>query len=376
MIASQKIGKSFMGALTYNLKKLYHPDSNQRAELLETNFSSLEKDMIKREIAMVREQRPNLNRYVYHTSLNFHKDDVLSNDKLLEIANRYLQANGFTNNQYFIFRHHDAEHPHIHLLANRITFDGEVVSDSNNYKKSEAILRHIEQQFGLTTVQSSQRTPERAAKKDEIEMVLRTGKPSEKMVMQEMLKNLLKHRGLSLADFIKMGERAGISFLFNQASTGRITGITYFHQGFKIKGQTLGNSFKWAEIIKKLDYEQIRDSKAVSEANSRTRKIYGELTAAGSNGERSNELYTGGSKGTGYNGTEPTAADQTGTEDQPDRERSLETDQDAGIPYSLTIPDGDSGFNDIDIQISDDIDDEAIHGRNRHRQHKPRTNRR
>lgn len=376
MIASQKIGKSFMGALNYNLNKLYHPDLKQRAELLETNFSSLDKDMIRREIAMVREQRPNLNRYVYHTSLNFHKDDVLSNDKLLEIAHRYLHANGFNNNQYFIFRHHDAEHPHMHLLANRITFDGEVVSDSNNYKKSEAILRHIEQQFGLTTVQSSQRTPERAAKKDEIEMVLRTGKPSEKMVMQEILRNLLKLRGLSLSDFITKGEQAGISFLFNQASTGRITGITYFHRGFKIKGQALGNSFKWAKIIKKLDYEQIRDSKAISQANSRTRAIYGEFTAAGGNGERGDELHSGSTKGTGYISEESNATNPDGRENLAGRERSLETDQDAYISDNRTFNDGGSGIDGFDIQISDDIDDEAIHGRNRHRQHKPRTNRR
>lgn len=357
MIASQKIGKSFMGALNYNLKKLYHPDPKQRAELLETNFSSLDKEMIKREIKMVREQRPNLNRYVYHTSLNFHKDDVLSNDKLLDIAHRYLQANGFTNNQYIIFRHHDAEHPHIHLLANRITFDGEVVSDSNNYKKSEAILRDLEKQFGLTVVQSSRRTRERAAKKDEIEMVIRTGKPSEKMVMQEIIRNLLKQRGLSLADFIKMGEEAGISFLFNQASTGRITGITYFHNGFKIKGQALGNSFKWAEIIKKLDYEQIRDSKAISEANSRTRTVYGELAAAGSNGERDNELHTGSAKNIGNNSEEPNATDPDGREDVTSRERSLETDQDALVPDDRTTNDGHRGFDGFNVQISNDEDD-------------------
>lgn len=346
-----------MGALNYNLKKLYHIDPKQRAELLETNFSSLDKDMIKREIAMVREQRPNLNRYVYHTSLNFHKDDVLTNDKLLEIAHRYLQANGFNNNQYFIFRHHDAEHPHIHLLANRITFDGEVVSDSNNYRKSEAILRDIEKQFGLTTVQSSRRTAERAAKKDEIEMVIRTGKPSEKMVMQEILRNLLKQHGLSLSDLITKGEQAGISFLFNQASTGRITGITYFHQGFKIKGQALGNSFKWAEIIKKLDYEQIRDSKAISQANSRTRTIYGELTAAGGNGERGNELYSGSAKGTGHHRQEPDATDPDGREANTGRERSLETGQNNDVTDGHTVDNGDGRFNGINVQISNDEDD-------------------
>ena len=152
MIASQKIGKSFMGALKYNWNKLMHPDPNLRAKLLSTNFTSMDLAMIKLEVDLVRSLRPSLGRYVYHTSLNFHKDDILDNKTLLAIAEDYLRLSGFTSNQYFIFRHHDAEHPHVHLLVNRITFDGDVVSDSNNYKKSDAIAVQLEQQYNLVKV--------------------------------------------------------------------------------------------------------------------------------------------------------------------------------------------------------------------------------
>ena len=118
MIASQKIGKSFMGALNYNLKKLFLADKDRRAELLSTNFSSTDIKGIAREIEMVRSLRPNLSRYVYHTSLNFPKEEQaqLSKGKLLAISRDYLEAMGFSNNQYLIFLHHDAEHPHLHLL--------------------------------------------------------------------------------------------------------------------------------------------------------------------------------------------------------------------------------------------------------------------
>jgi hypothetical protein len=137
MIAIQKIDKSFSGALKYNLKKLNYPDLSKRAELLGTNFASTDVAFINKEVELVKSLRPNLNRYVYHTSLNFPKEEQaqLSNEKLLRTALDYLEANGFSNNQYIIFRHHDTDHPHIHLLANRICFDGNVVSDSNNYKR-------------------------------------------------------------------------------------------------------------------------------------------------------------------------------------------------------------------------------------------------
>jgi hypothetical protein len=147
-----------MGALNYNLKKLNHADPNRRAELLDSNFTTLEKMQIKREVELLRQLRPNLNRYVYHTSLNFSKEEekLLDNPTMLAIAHDYLQANGFTQHQYLIFRHYDADHPHLHLLVNRIGFDGSVVSDSNNYKKSEAILRKLEEKYNLIHVVSSQ----------------------------------------------------------------------------------------------------------------------------------------------------------------------------------------------------------------------------
>lgn len=373
MIASQKIGKSFMGALGYNLRKINHPDESKRARLLETNFDVDTMAQVKKEVDLLRELRPNLNRYVYHTSLNFPAQDeaILNDEKLLAIGHDYLEANGFDNNQYLIFRHHDAGHPHLHLLVNRIRFDGSVVSDSNNYKKSEDILRTLERRYNLTAVAPSKEVKQRAAKKDEIEMAIRTGKPSEKMLLQEKLKQLISQKGANLQSLIRQGEAQGIHFLFNQASTGRVTGITYFHNGFKIKGKVLGNQFKWSELIKSINYEQVRDSKAVSEANGRTRDIYGELTngtdAAGSRGNqsRSNELHKGGAASAGYDGGGPAPIEPDGTEDNPGRERSLETGQDADHLVDDTVDFDYNRFDGFNLEIADDEDDAKYRRRSR-----------
>jgi hypothetical protein len=47
-------------------------------------------------------------------------------------------------------------------LVNRIGFDGSVVSDSNNYKKSEAVIRKLEKQYNLLTVEPSSNVPRKA----------------------------------------------------------------------------------------------------------------------------------------------------------------------------------------------------------------------
>jgi len=373
MVAIQKIGKSFMGALGYNLKKMDHAEKRLRAELLDTNFASLDSRFIKQEVQLLRGLRPNLNRYVYHTSLNFPIDEMLllKNEKLTAIAHDYLKANGFTNNQYMIFRHHDAGHPHLHLLVNRIRFDGTVVSDSNNYKKSEAIVRAIERRYNLITVEPGNPITQRAAKKDELEMALRTGEPSNKMLLQELLKALLDQKDLTIVSFIRAGEAKGIHFLFNQATTGRISGITYFYGDFKIRGQALGNRFKWSELIKSINYEQIRDREAVSQANSRTRAIYGEQSPT-------NKQQTG-ERGAGIDQYDQSRAgaiefgpgkqgNDAATEGpaQPGRESSLETGQAMDL-YDAGADDySHHRFDDIGLSgIADDVDDEAVYGKNR-----------
>jgi hypothetical protein len=81
-------------------------------------------------------------------------------------------------------------------------------------------------------------------------------------------------------EFITNLEKKNINVLFNQASTGRVSGITYLIPGFKIRGQTLGNQFKFGSIIKQITYEQSRDGQAISQANSRTRTKFGKAEQA------------------------------------------------------------------------------------------------
>lgn len=371
-----------MGALKYNLRKMEYPETKRRAELLDTNFTNLDLSRVKAEIDLIRELRPNLSRYVYHTSLNFSPEEEakLTNEMLEDIAHDYLEGLGFNDNQYFIFRHYDAEHPHVHLLVNRIAFDGTVVSDGNNYKRSEAVLRKLEKDYKLVAVKESKLALERAPKKDELEMSLRTGTASDKMVLQEKLKLLLNKGNISLPDFIKLAELSGVYLLFNQASTGRITGITYFHENFKIKGQALGNRYKWAELIKRVNYEQNRDGKAISEANRRTREIYGELSA-GRPGEQkpchegSAGLSANASRGASAGNVQSTSPYGIETEGLPSGERSLEAGQDVDLVDHVSADDEYHQFVDaIRIEITDDIDDEAILGKNRRRKGMARTN--
>ena len=61
---------------------------------------------------------------------------------------------GFENNQYVAIFHKDTEHPHIHIVANRVGYDGKTVSDSNNYQKIARLCRKLELKHELKQVLS------------------------------------------------------------------------------------------------------------------------------------------------------------------------------------------------------------------------------
>src|SRR5690606_12363368 len=125
-------------------------------------------------------------------SINFPSGEDLPNKKMKQIGLDYLEANGFTQHQFIMFRHHDADHPHLHILVNRIGYDGSVVSDSNDFARSEKVLRKLEKKYNLTQVLPSKDAKVRAITKDELEMIKRTNAPSHKMKLQSIIRKILQ----------------------------------------------------------------------------------------------------------------------------------------------------------------------------------------
>lgn len=268
MTANMIKGKGFKGALRYNLEKV----EKGIAEVLDHSFVTVSEKSILKEIQMIKVLRPNLQKFFYHTSINFPPSEDLTNATMTQIGKDYLQESGFTQHQYIMFRHHDADHPHLHILVNRINYDGKVLSDSNDFARCEKILRDLEKKYNLTEVISSKQASERAITKDELEMMKRTNSPSHKITLQVLIKDTIaSNKKLSCSEFIQALEKKGIHILFNQASTGFVSGITYSYEGMIVTGAKLGNDYKWASIKNTIDYEQERDRAAIHQANDRTK---------------------------------------------------------------------------------------------------------
>lgn len=278
MTANMIKGKGFRGALRYNMEKV----EKNVAEVLDHSFVEVSEKSIMKEIQMIKVLRPNLKKYFYHTSINFPPSEDLTNKTMTQIGQDYLKESGFTQHQYIMFRHRDAGHPHLHILVNRIGYDGKVMSDSNDFALCEKILRELEMKYNLTEVISSKEAKERAMTKDELEMMKRTNVPSNKIALQIIIKQVMEDRPkLTTNKFISRLEAKGVNILFNQASTGYVSGISYSYKGMNVTGSKLGNNFKWPSIKNSINYEPERDRTAIHETNARTKSV--NVTSAAGN---------------------------------------------------------------------------------------------
>lgn len=157
---------------------------------------------------------------------------------------------------------------------NRIGYDGTVVSDSNDFARSEKVLRALEKKYKITQFISSREAKERAMTKNELEMMKRTNLPSPKAALQVILKKILQNdKNLTTTEFISRLQKKGVDILFNQATTGYVSGISYRYNGIIINGAKLENNYEWSSIKNSINYEQERDRTEIYRANLRSISI-------------------------------------------------------------------------------------------------------
>lgn len=89
-----------------------------------------------------------------HVSLNLDSSEKIENEKLVEIAQMYMQKIGFGDQPYLVYRHYDTGHPHIHIVSTNIRSDGSRISMHNiGRNQSEKARKEIEIDFGLVKAQ-------------------------------------------------------------------------------------------------------------------------------------------------------------------------------------------------------------------------------
>ena len=273
MIAKAVKGRGFRGALAYDLGK-------DEGRILDTNMAGEGMGELSSEFGAIRKLRPNLERAVLHVSLSAAPGENLSDAQWRAIGVQYLQGMEFVDNQYLITRHTDTEHEHIHILANRITHAGQVVSDSQDYQRQEVLMRAIERDFGLKQLAPSIESQRRAPTRGEIEKQIRTQDVSTRVQLQQ-LADAAVARSSTYTEYRDHLQAAGVELVpILQQDGAKLSGLMYRLDDVTMKGSDLGKGYSPAGLAKRgVSYEQGRDAAAV-----RSREEQDQPRAAGRTG--------------------------------------------------------------------------------------------
>lgn len=164
MIGKIATGKSFSGCLQYlhdgRLRETKAQQKIERekkqAQVIHYNQCFGTKKELIRQFIEVSKLNPKVSKPVFHASISLAHQDAgkLSIQDKIDIAQQLARQFDFENKQYVVITHKDTEHEHLHIVANRIGYEGPTASDSNSYKRMAEFSRAMELKHELTKVLS------------------------------------------------------------------------------------------------------------------------------------------------------------------------------------------------------------------------------
>lgn len=262
MIGKISMGSSFSGCIKYCLedKKMEQTQEavfKNRAELIVFNQCFGDKKELAEQFKDVRLLNQKVQKPVLHITLSLAPEDKIGKSNLIEMARECAKEMGFENNQYIAVSHIDTGHQHIHIVANRIGYDGKVVSDSQNYKKIAQYCRKMELKYDLKRVLS----PRRYLSKEQ-RNILRHNQRKERL--QQDIQQVLSKCG-NYQQFEQRMKEKGY-----QITKGR--GILFTDEKkVKVKGSEVGYSLGKIEKILDLQQQlqQVKEDKAKQEQSTK-----------------------------------------------------------------------------------------------------------
>jgi hypothetical protein len=151
MVAVIKSGNSLHRVFNYNENKV--KEGVARCILAVNYPIDLEKLTLNQKLNRLLNQaqlNENVKRNSIHISLNFAVGEQLEEAALKFIAAEYMERIGFGEQPYLVYQHHDAAHPHLHIISTKVQADGSRIDTQNIGKnKSEPARKAIEEKYNL-----------------------------------------------------------------------------------------------------------------------------------------------------------------------------------------------------------------------------------
>jgi hypothetical protein len=247
MIAKMNKGTGFKGLLSY-LTQATKTSCVPRGNVIVSNMTGNTPSTLAREFGQLRRLRTGLNKAVSHVSISLSpKDRKVSDAELSDVAQHFLKEMGYQECPFVVVRHCDTQHQHIHIVASRITWKGEVVSDSHDYRRAEVVMRHLERAYGFHSPE------EKSENKNKQYLNQNKGEKTMKNELRKQLDDVLNVAG-NTQQFLTECRKRGIDLL-PHIQGKKMNGFAYRYKGERLKSSELGKRYSWQSLSLTLGYK-------------------------------------------------------------------------------------------------------------------------
>ena len=236
MIGKIRKGSGFKGCVNYVLGKEQATLLHAEGVLAESN-----RDII-RSFILQAGMNPDLKNPIGHIALSYSPVDApkLTDRKMVQLAQEYMREMKITDTQYIIVRHQDREHPHVHIVFNRIDNNGKTISDSNDMYRNEQVCKKLKEKHGLYFAKGKEHVKQyRLREPDKTKYEIYTAIKTEigKSRNWQQLQKQLAEKGI------------GIQFKY-KGQTDDIQGVSFFKGEYTFKGSEIDRNFSFSKLDK------------------------------------------------------------------------------------------------------------------------------
>lgn len=240
MIAKIVKGAGAKGIVDYIL------DREKRASLIDHDGVLVsDNGSIARSFIAQSKLNPKVGKFIGHVSLSFSGQDLprLTDEQMVRISREYMQKMGISDTQYIIGRHHDKEHPHVHIAFNRIDNNGRTISDRNDRYRSERVCKELTRKYGLYFAEGKEQVNRHRLKEPD-----RT-----KYELYSLLKAEVGRCGdwdTLTANLRKLGVEVRFKY---KGRTDEIQGVVFGKNGYSFNGSKIDRQFSYSKITAALN---------------------------------------------------------------------------------------------------------------------------
>ena len=235
MMAKITKGSDFKGVVGYII------DKNKNTQIVATEGLFMEnKDTIAMSFNVQWQMNGKVSKPVGHIALSFSKEDEprLTNRVMAGIALEYMERMGIRGTQFFIARHFDKKHPHVHIAFNRIDNCGNTISDRNERLRSTRICKELTRKYGLHMANGKDNV-----KRERLKEPDRT-----KYELYDILKTEVGRCG-NWNVLVANLKRQGVEVHFkHKGQTDEVQGVVFTKNGYRFNGSKVDRRFSYSKI--------------------------------------------------------------------------------------------------------------------------------